>query len=63
MNVSNMKSIFLKSSISVEEIGQVLDISDVIIHPDYKPWNAHYDVAVVKLKASHGMKKSFFQYC
>ena len=40
--------------ILVEEEGQILEIDDIVLHPKYKPLNAYYDVAVVRLKPNDG---------
>ena len=40
--------------ILVEDEGQILEIDDIVLHPKYKPLNAYYDVAVVKLKPNDG---------
>lgn len=40
--------------ILVEDEGQIMEIDDIVLHPKYKPLNAYYDVAVVKLKPNDG---------
>ena len=38
---------------AVDEFGQILEIENVVLHPEYKAPNAYRDVAVVTLRASN----------
>ena len=44
-----LSNVFHLSSFPVEEKGQVLEIEDVAIHPQYQ-LQAYYDIGVIKLK-------------